>query len=101
MNLKELIAKGESETLEFKKSLSEWREIVETVSAFSNTKGGTIVVGIGDDERIHGVAIGKSTIEDLTNKILINTEPKIYPEITTATLEEKKGYPVKGREIPL
>ena len=37
MNLKELIAKGESETLEFKKSLSEWREIVETVSAFSNT----------------------------------------------------------------
>ena len=56
MNLKELIAKGESETLEFKKSLSEWKEIVETVSAFSNTKGGTIVVGIGDDGKIHGVA---------------------------------------------
>ena len=34
MNLKELITKGESETQEFKKSLSEWKEIVETVSAF-------------------------------------------------------------------
>jgi len=31
MNLKELITKGESETQEFKKSLSEWKEIVETV----------------------------------------------------------------------
>ena len=63
MNLKELIAKGESETLEFKKSPSEWKEIVETVSAFSNIKGGTIVVGIGDDGKIHSIAIGKNTIE--------------------------------------
>ena len=100
MNLKELIAKGESETLEFKKSLSEWKEIVETVSAFSNTKGGTIVVGIGDDGKIHGVAIGKSTIEDLTNKILTNTEPKIYPEITTATLEEKRVILIKVEKFP-
>ena len=63
MNLKELITKGESETLEFKKTLSEWKEIVETVSAFSNTKGGTIVVGISDDGKIHSIAIGKNTIE--------------------------------------
>jgi len=62
MNLKELITKG-SETQEFKKSLSEWKEIVETVSAFSNTKGGTIVVGISNNGKIHGVSIGKNTIE--------------------------------------
>ncbi|MHC1629752.1 MAG: AlbA family DNA-binding domain-containing protein [Methanoculleaceae archaeon] len=86
--------------MEFKKSLSEWKEIVEIVSAFSNTKGGTIVVGIGDDGKIHGVTIGKSTIEDLTNKILINTEPKIYPEITTRT-RRKKSYPDKRREVPI
>ena len=100
MNLKELIAKGESETQEFKKSLSEWKEIVETVSAFSNTKGGTTVVGIGDDGKVHGVSIGKNTIEDLTNKILTNTEPKIYPEITTATLEEKRVILIKVEKFP-
>ncbi|MFQ6056760.1 MAG: helix-turn-helix domain-containing protein [Methanosarcinales archaeon] len=32
------IQEGESDTLEFKKSLSEWKEIIETISAFSNTK---------------------------------------------------------------
>jgi len=42
----------ELETLEFKESLSEWKEIVETVSAFSNTKGGTILIGINDSGKI-------------------------------------------------
>ena len=46
MNLNEIISSGESETTEFKKSLSEWKEIIETISAFSNTKGGTILIGL-------------------------------------------------------
>jgi len=40
MNLKKIISQGESETVEFKKSLSESKEIIETISAFANTKGG-------------------------------------------------------------
>jgi predicted HTH transcriptional regulator len=39
MNLNKIISQGESETVEFKKSLSESKEIVETISAFANTKG--------------------------------------------------------------
>jgi len=39
MNLKKLISQGESETLEFKKSTGEWKEIIETISAFANTRG--------------------------------------------------------------
>ena len=100
MNLKELISKGESDTIEFKKSLSAWKEIVETISAFSNTKGGTIVVGVDDSKRIHGAKIGKNTIEDLTNKILTNTDPKIYPEITTATFENKDLILIKVEKFP-
>lgn len=46
MNLNELLRNGESEIVEFKKSLGEWKEIVETVSAFFNTKGDTIVVSL-------------------------------------------------------
>jgi len=41
MNLKKIISQGESETVEFKKSLSESKEIIKTVSAFANAKGGT------------------------------------------------------------
>ena len=40
MNLKKVISQGESETVEFKKSLSEGKEIIKTISAFANTKGG-------------------------------------------------------------
>ena len=40
MDLKKIISQGESETVEFKKSLSESKEIIKTISAFANTKGG-------------------------------------------------------------
>jgi len=80
MKIKELIEIGESETLEFKKSTGEWKEIIETISAFANRKGGVILVGVDKKKEVCGVAVGKGTIEDLTNKILNSTEPKIYPE---------------------
>ena len=81
MSLRKYISQGESESLEFKKSLSEWKEIINTISAFSNTIGGVILVGINDCGKINGVITGKSTLEDLTNKIKENTDPKIYPSI--------------------
>ena len=43
MNMAETIKSGESETTEFKTSLAEWRDVVETISAFSNKNGGTIL----------------------------------------------------------
>ena len=64
MNFK---SKKESETIEYKKSVGEWKEIIETVSAFSNTRGGEIYIGINNSGKVNGVEIGKNTIEDLTN----------------------------------
>jgi ATP-dependent DNA helicase RecG len=48
MNIKELIDRGESQSLEFKESLKLKDEIGETVSAFSNLGGGTVIVGVSD-----------------------------------------------------
>ena len=79
----------ESINLEFKKSVGEWKEIVETVSAFSNTNGGKIVVGASNSGIILGIRIGKDTIEDLTNKIVTNTDPKVYPEIAVEKIGKK------------
>lgn len=102
--LKDLIRKGESETLEFKKSLGEWKEIIQVISAFANTKGGTIILGINEERKVFGVQIGKRTTEDLTNKIRRNTDPKISPrilvnnldgeDIITIKVEESKSKPV-------
>ncbi|MGC8933079.1 MAG: helix-turn-helix domain-containing protein [Candidatus Methanodesulfokora sp.] len=46
--IRDMILKGESEELEFKKSLSEMKEILETVCAFANSHGGIVLIGIDD-----------------------------------------------------
>lgn len=47
---------GESETLEFKQGVSE-NKIAEAVTAFSNTNGGAVVMGVGPDRTLHGLAV--------------------------------------------
>ena len=76
------IGNAESTTVEWKKSLSVFHEIMETVSAFSNTEGGKIYVGVSDEGHVLGVQIGKGTMEDLVNKIGQHTDPKVLPKIT-------------------
>jgi len=100
MNIKELVEIGESENVEFKKSTGEWKEIIETISAFANTRGGTIFVGVDDKSNLIGVSIGKGTVEDLTNKILNNIEPKFYPEITVEAVKVKKIIRIKVEIYP-
>ncbi len=73
----------ESETVEWKKSLNEWKEIVETCAAFAAAKGGRIFVGVGPDGTIRGVQLGKGTLEDLANKIAQNIRPQIVPSMRT------------------
>lgn len=85
----EEIIKGESETIEFKKSISEIKEIIRTISAFANTKGGKIIIGVTDSGDIIGVTLGKDTIERLINAIVQNTNPRVYPEIIVEKINEK------------
>ncbi|MEA2054700.1 MAG: putative DNA binding domain-containing protein [Candidatus Thermoplasmatota archaeon] len=89
IKIKDPIEKGESETVEFKPSLSQTDKIMECVSAFSNTKGGIIVIGVTDKGEVGGVDIGKKTIETLANRIKQNTDPAIYPSISVENVEGK------------
>jgi predicted HTH transcriptional regulator len=63
MKIKNLIGTTESEILEWKSSLSQLNRIVEAVSAFSNTKGGMIIIGVNGTGKVLGVPIGKDTVE--------------------------------------
>jgi len=98
MNLKKIISQGESETVEFKKSLSESKEIIKTISAFANTKGGRIFVGVSNYGKVLGVEIGKDTVERLTNQITQNTDPKVHPHITVEKIDEKQIIIIKVKE---
>jgi ATP-dependent DNA helicase RecG len=82
--------KTESETLEFKRSLSDFDSILATISAFANTRGGRILIGVDDDGKVVGVYIGRGTLEELVNKISQNTQPKIYPEIKVSKINGKQ-----------
>jgi predicted HTH transcriptional regulator len=73
-----VIGKDESENMEWKPSLSQINEIVETVSALSNANGGRIAIGVSRSGKILGVKIGKVIIKRLRNRIVGNADPKFY-----------------------
>ena len=83
--LLQLIAVGESEQIEFKESFGD--EALETVGAFANTHGGTLLIGVKDNGKINGTQIGKKTLEDLANRILESTDPRVQPSITKASCQ--------------
>ena len=76
-NSSKLIGRSESTTVEWKQSLSEINEIIETTAAFANTEGGSIFVGISSEGNVLGLQIGKGTVEKMVNQIAQSTDPKI------------------------
>ena len=54
-HIKELIAQGEHSRLDFKFAITDAAKIAKTLSAFSNTHGGRLLVGIKDNGVIAGV----------------------------------------------
>jgi ATP-dependent DNA helicase RecG len=98
VNKKQRIGSAESTIIEWKKSLSVFHEIMETISAFSNTEGGKIYVGVSDDGDILGVQIGKGTIEDLVNRIGQHTDPKVFPKISVKKIDGKDVIVIDVKE---
>lgn len=65
--LHQLVAKGESDTLEFKKSTAELEGAFETICGFLNHKGGTVLIGVGNN----GTIIGQDVADSTQKKLLV------------------------------
>ncbi|MCK9473747.1 RNA-binding domain-containing protein [Sulfurimonas sp.] len=90
---------NESQNIEFKQS---WRdEYIKWVSAFGNSDGGKLYIGVDDDGEIVGIVNAKKLLEDIPNKVqdilgimvdvnLKTSEEKEYLEIIT----DKYPYPI-------
>ena len=50
-----LIDKGESQTLDFKRKITQASKIAKTLVSFANTNGGQILVGVSDNRHIIGI----------------------------------------------
>lgn len=53
--IKNLIAQGENQQLDFKYEISDSRKIARTFSAFANTDGGILLIGVKDNGKIKGI----------------------------------------------
>lgn len=84
-----LIQQGEGQNIEFKTSFAEKREAIESLCAFANADGGTVLLGVRNDGTLCGVSLGKKTLEDLANRVRSNTEPPLTPRIYECTVQGK------------
>jgi hypothetical protein len=53
--LQRLVSQGEGQHLEFKRKINFIEKILKEVVAFSNTDGGTLLIGVNDNGEIHGL----------------------------------------------
>ena len=84
------ILRGENEQLDFKHSISDGPKIARTISAFANTKGGSILVGVKDNKKI----IGIKSDEDIYYAQKIAND-YCYPSVRVNTVL----YELEGKEV--
>jgi len=89
LNIDELVRKGEGDMLEFKLSFADIGDILRTICAFANHKGGVIIVGVSDEGQVAGVEVDNTTLNRLENTIREAIEPKVYPTIRVKAINNK------------
>ena len=97
--LKKLIDSGESDTVEFKTSFG--RETIETLVAFGNAQGGTVLIGVADDGSVRGTTIGKETLNDWLGQVKSATSPSIIPDINSIQVDGKWIVLIRIAEYPV
>lgn len=88
-NIKSLIVSGEGYNVEFKVSIpSKIKDITEEICAFSNAAGGTLLLGVDDNNVVQGVVFNNAKRSALQNSIN-EISPALHCEIYTVTVDSK------------
>ena len=90
--LKEIIACGETSTVQFKLMFSTAKQIAEEMVAFANSKGGMIVFGV-EDKTGQIIGLSYSEIQKLSNEVSTAANDQVRPVIylqTEVTLVDGK-----------
>ncbi len=75
------LTKDESETLDYKEKVVD--SVYATLSAFCNTSGGKIILGVSDKKEIKGIDLTNGKQESIINKAidLLGIQPKILTQL--------------------
>jgi ATP-dependent DNA helicase RecG len=93
----------ESEKLEFKKTTSELKEGIISITAILNKHGGgELFFGIRNDGTSLGQTVSDKTLREISQAISNHIEPKIYPKITEVVIDDKQCVYVEfsGEDAP-
>jgi ATP-dependent DNA helicase RecG len=83
--LQKLVAKGETENLEFKKTTGQRTEATKTICGMLNGIGGFLLFGVSDKGELIGQQVTAKTLEDISTE-LRRIEPPVFPEIETVAI---------------
>lgn len=84
----ELISRGESEVLEFKRSIADRSSAAKSISGMLNgERGGTVIFGVRDNGTIEGLEIGHETHDRLRNGIS-RIDPPVALDFETVPLSD-------------
>jgi len=97
--LLELIDRGENALVEFKGSLQ--KEGIETLTAFANTQGGAVLMGVSDAGAIVGVTVQAETVQGWINQCKQITSPRIIPDIELVQIQNKTVAILSIGEYPI
>ena len=95
--LQEIIERGEGQNLEFKETTSNPEQILAEVSAFANSEGGTILVGVKDSGKAIGVKDPEGELEYLKGKIETGLKP--VPSFSITSIEKSKDRAILEIQI--
>ncbi len=88
-NIKSLIVSGEGYNVEFKVSIpSKIKDVTEEICAFANAAGGTLLLGVDDNNIVQGVVFNNAKRSALQNSIN-EISPALHCEIYTVTVDSK------------
>lgn len=88
---------GETEQIEFKKSLSELKQgIVSLVAMLNKHSAAELWFGIAPKGDVVGLDITEKTLRDLSQAIASHIEPAIYPTISQQNVEGKSCIRVEA-----
>ena len=99
MDWQHIFKAGENETVEFKSSFN--NEVIETIVAFANAKGGQLFIGLSDEGTVRGVKIQPESIQKWINEIKTKTAPSIIPDAEIIEINEKTIVVLSINEYPI
>jgi ATP-dependent DNA helicase RecG len=94
-----IIAAGESVSVEFKTNFG--NEVIETLVAFANAKGGKVLIGVSNDKTIVGTTLQEESVQNWINEIKQKTAPTLIPDADILEIENKKVLVFSIQEYPI